>query len=105
VGVAVRGPDGAEEVHRARREVLLCAGAIESPKLLMLSGVGDGAALQEFGLPVVAEAPEVGRNLQDHFMIRLAFRTKPADTLNETMANPVRWRRWARTGRCAGAGT
>jgi len=90
VGVAVRGPDGAEEVHRARREVLLCAGAIESPKLLMLSGVGDGAALQGFGVPVVAEAPEVGRNLQDHFMVRLAFRTKPADTLNETMASPVK---------------
>ncbi|MDI3309448.1 MAG: GMC family oxidoreductase N-terminal domain-containing protein [Acetobacteraceae bacterium] len=90
VGVAVRGPDGTEEIHRARREVILSAGAIESPKLLMLSGIGDGAALQEMGIPVVAHAPGVGKNLQDHFMVRFAFRTRPAGTLNEIMANPVR---------------
>jgi len=89
VGVVVRGPDGQEEIHRARREVILSAGAIESPKLLMLSGIGDGAALQEMGIPVVAHAPGVGKNLQDHFMVRFAFRTRPAGTLNEIMANPV----------------
>lgn len=90
VGVAVRGPDGQEEIHRARREVILSAGAIESPKLLMLSGIGDGAALQAMGIPVAAHAPGVGKNLQDHFMVRFAFRTRPVGTLNEIMANPVR---------------
>jgi len=89
VGVVVRGPKG-EEVHRARREVILAAGAIESPKLLMLSGIGDGAALQAMGIPVAAHAPEVGRNLQDHFMVRYAFRTRRCGTLNEYMANPAK---------------
>lgn len=89
IGVVVRGPDG-EETWLARREVIVCAGAIESPKLLMLSGIGDGAALQGMGIPVTAHAPEVGKNLQDHFMVRYAFRTRPCGTLNEVMANPVR---------------
>jgi len=89
VGVEVHGPNGAE-FHRARREVILSCGAIESPKMLMLSGIGDGAALQAMGLPVVANAPGVGRNLQDHFMVRFQFRTRPAGTLNEFVANPVR---------------
>ena len=89
IGVMVRGPDG-DETYLARREVILCAGAIESPKLLMLSGIGDGAALQSLGIPVAVHAPEVGKNLQDHFMVRFAFKTKPCGTLNEIMANPVR---------------
>ncbi len=89
VGVAVRGPEG-EEIHRAKREVVLSAGAIESPKMLMLSGIGDGAALQGMGIPVAHHAPEVGRNLQDHFMVRFAFRTKRVGTLNEIMMNPLR---------------
>jgi choline dehydrogenase len=89
VGVVVRGPQG-ERTFRARREVILCAGAIESPKLLMLSGIGDGAALSAMGIDVAVNAPEVGRNLQDHFMVRYAFRTKPCGTLNEIMASPLR---------------
>ena len=51
------------------REVILAAGAVESPKLLEISGIGQGALLQELGVPVVHEAPMVGENLQDHFMI------------------------------------
>jgi choline dehydrogenase len=86
----VRKADGTEETWTARREVLLSAGAIESPKLLMLSGIGDGSALQAMGIESQVHAPEVGKNLQDHFMVRFAFRTKPADTLNESMANPLR---------------
>lgn len=89
IGVVVRGPAG-EETHRATREVIVCAGAIESPKLLMLSGIGDGEALRELGITTNVHAPEVGKNLQDHFMVRFAFRTKPANTLNEVMANPIR---------------
>lgn len=90
VGVVVRGPDGQEEAYRARREVIVSCGAIESPKLLMLSGIGDGAALQGMGIETRVHRPAVGKNLQDHFMVRMAFRTKPADTLNETMMNPLK---------------
>jgi choline dehydrogenase len=89
VGVVVRGPAG-EETYRARREVILSSGAIESPKMLMLSGIGDANTLQEMGIQVKVNAPEVGRNLQDHFMVRFAYRTKPCGTLNEIMANPIR---------------
>ena len=57
---------GAPRRLLARREVLLSAGALQSPQLLMLSGVGDGAALQRLGLPVVADLPAVGAHLHDH---------------------------------------
>jgi choline dehydrogenase-like flavoprotein len=57
---------GATQSVRAHREVLLCAGAFGSPQLLMLSGVGDGAALQAQGIALVADRPGVGRNLHDH---------------------------------------
>ena len=89
VGVVVRGPAG-EETYRARREVILSSGAIESPKMLMLSGIGEANALKEMGIQVQVNAPEVGKNLQDHFMVRFAYRTKPCGTLNEIMANPIR---------------
>jgi choline dehydrogenase len=65
VGVeALRG--GRTEVIRARREVILAASSINSPKLLMLSGIGPGAHLAEHGIEVVADRPGVGANLQDH---------------------------------------
>ena len=54
---------------RARREVILAASAINSPKLLMLSGIGPGAHLAEQGLPVIADRPGVGGNLQDHLEV------------------------------------
>jgi choline dehydrogenase len=57
---------GRVEVIRARREVVLAASSINSPKLLMLSGIGPGAHLAAHGLPVVADRPGVGANLQDH---------------------------------------
>jgi choline dehydrogenase len=59
---------------RAEREVVVCAGVIESPKLLMLSGIGHADALRRLGLPVVADVPGVGRNLQDHPRITVAYR-------------------------------
>ena len=57
---------GETQFARARREVILCAGAINSPQLLKLSGIGPGAELQAFGIDVVADRPGVGENLQDH---------------------------------------
>ena len=65
VGVQYRQAGGMESVY-ADREVLLAAGAIGSPHLLLLSGVGPAEDLQRMGLPVVTHSPEVGRNLQDH---------------------------------------
>ncbi len=65
-GVAYRGSDGARKQLAARREVILCAGAIGSPHLLLLSGVGDPEDLAAAGVPLVAAAHGVGKNLQDH---------------------------------------
>ncbi len=96
VGVSARrdGTEG-ERRFRARREVVLCAGAVASPKLLLLSGVGNGEDLSALGIPVAAHLPGVGRNLQDHLIARLTFRTKSIGTLNEVMASRLRLARTA----------
>jgi choline dehydrogenase len=65
------------------REVLLASGAVGSPQLLQLSGVGPGALLQELGIPVVYAQDGVGANLQDHLQIRTIFKVKHTRTLNE----------------------
>ena len=65
VGVEVRTPEGTRVV-RAHREVVLSAGAIQSPQLMMLSGIGDGAHLRSVGVEVRHDLPGVGRNLHDH---------------------------------------
>ncbi len=64
---------GATRRARARAEVLLSAGALQSPQLLQLSGIGPGALLAEHGIEVVHDAPGVGENLQDHLQIRLTY--------------------------------
>ncbi len=87
--VATRA-EGGLETFTAGREVIVCAGAIASPKLLMLSGIGDGGALQAMGLPVLVNRAGVGQNLQDHLIIRFVFRTRPAGTLNEHTATRLR---------------
>jgi choline dehydrogenase len=79
----------------ARREVILSSGAIESPKLLMLSGVGDAEALAAHGIPVIHHSPGIGGNLQDHLLVRFFFRTHPIGTLNERLGT---WWRKAATG-------
>ena len=67
---------------RAAREVLLTAGAINSPKLLELSGIGDPEHLRRLGIKVAHGSPGVGENLQDHLQIRTVFKVKNARTLN-----------------------
>lgn len=74
-GVEVALPDGESEVVGASREVILSAGAYESPKLLMLSGIGPEPVLAALGVPVVADLP-AGRNLQDHLMVLINYRTR-----------------------------
>ena len=72
---------------QARAEVILSAGAIGSPQILQLSGIGPGAVLQNLGINVVTEAPEIGRNLQDHLQIRCAYKVSGVKTLNTLSAS------------------
>ena len=80
VGVEVRR-GGNTEVIRAGREVILAASSINTPKILMLSGIGDGAALQSHGIKVLAHRPGVGANLQDHLEVYMQFAAKQPITL------------------------
>jgi choline dehydrogenase len=81
--------DGTQMVTAtARAEVILCAGAIGSPQLLQISGIGPAALLQKHGVSVVSDLPGVGANLQDHLQIRAVFKVKGAPTLN-TQANSL----------------
>jgi choline dehydrogenase len=94
VGVEYR-QDGALKTAQASREVLLSAGALQSPQLLQLSGVGDPALLQSFGIPVVQALPGVGENLQDHLQLRLLYRCTRAITTNDDL---ISWWRSAKIG-------
>lgn len=79
-GLAFR-QGGGERTITARAGVVLSAGALQSPQLLMLSGIGPGEHLREFGIPVLIDRPAVGANLQDHLQVRLIYRcTKPITT-------------------------
>ena len=69
-------------IAHATKEVVLCAGAIGTPQTLQLSGIGPAALLQQHGIPVVADVPGVGANLQDHLQIRAVFKIEGAPTLN-----------------------
>jgi choline dehydrogenase-like flavoprotein len=90
---------GTRRTLRARREVLLAAGALQSPQLLMVSGVGPAADLQQLGIEVVADLP-VGRNLQDHLDVIINRRVDDTDLLGLSPVGAVkllraieRWRR------------
>ncbi len=91
-GLAFR-QNGIRRIARARRSVVLAAGAVASPKLLMLSGIGGGEALRGFGLDIVADRPGVGRNLQDHLQIRPIYKVRNVRTLNADYANLLK-RAW-----------
>ncbi len=80
-GVVLR-QHGAERTLRARREVILAAGAVASPAMLERSGVGQGERLRQLGVPVVADLKGVGENLQDHLQLRLIFKVTGTRTLN-----------------------
>ena len=81
---------GAVRHVTARREVILCGGAVNSPHLLMVSGIGPAAHLQESGVDVRHDLPGVGQNLQDHFQARITYRCRYPVTLNDVMMS--RWR-------------
>jgi choline dehydrogenase-like flavoprotein len=76
--------DGERRNARCRGEVILSTGAIGSPQILLLSGIGPAAELQELGLPSVLDCTGVGRNLQDHLQLRMIYKVSGVKTLNET---------------------
>jgi choline dehydrogenase len=76
-----------EQFAEARRETILSAGAIGSPQILQLSGIGPGALLTKHGIPVVHDLAGVGGNLQDHLQLRMAFKVKNALTLNTLLGS------------------
>ncbi|MBV8683493.1 MAG: GMC family oxidoreductase N-terminal domain-containing protein [Caulobacteraceae bacterium] len=90
VGVEYETPVGVK-VARASAEVVLAAGAVGTPKLLELSGIGDGDRLSALGIDVVRHAPGVGENLQDHLQIRPIYAVSGVPTLNALYAQV--WRR------------
>ena len=81
--------DGASKRIEVRREVVLSAGAIHSPHILELSGIGRGAVMQRVGIPVLHELPGVGENLQDHLQSRSQYRSA-VPTLNDEVNNLFR---------------
>ena len=92
-GVQLRDSRGREAVARAEREVILAAGAIGSPQLLMLSGIGGADVLRDAGVKVRVELPGVGENLQDHPYLTLCFDSKvPHDLADaEKPASLAKW--------------
>jgi choline dehydrogenase len=83
--------DGQSFEARTDGEVVLAAGAVNTPKLLELSGVGDGARLADLGVEIVSQLPGVGENLQDHLQIRPYYRVAGVPTMNTLYASL--WRR------------
>jgi choline dehydrogenase len=81
-------PGTAARRARARREVILCAGAVGSPQLLQLSGIGPPGLLQRHGIEVAHDLPGVGANLQDHLQIRAVLAVDGVTTLNTRPATP-----------------
>lgn len=97
IGIEVE-KDGATRVLYARHEVVLCAGAINSPQLLMLSGIGPAAHLREMGIEPVHHAPGVGANLQDHPTVHLAMENPTRESyaispkvLPRLLASPIQY--------------
>ncbi|MFG0754654.1 GMC family oxidoreductase [Pseudomonas sp. TYF_14] len=74
VGVSARHGNAAPCEYRARREVILCAGALQSPRLLQLSGIGNSSLLGRLGIPVIAHSPNVGQNMREHLLCYLQAR-------------------------------
>ncbi len=89
VGIEVLPVEGGEAIRaRASREVVLCTGAVGTPQLLQLSGIGPASLLHERGVAVAHDLPGVGENLQDHLQIRAVYAVQGVKTLN-TMANSL----------------
>ena len=99
-GVAFR-QNGVDRQQMAAREVILCGGAVNSPHVLQISGIGPAAHLQSIGVPVVHDLPGVGANLNDHYVVRISHRVQDAVSINQ-LARGLRLARevarWATVG-------
>ena len=85
VGIEVAGSNGQLTEVKAQRETIVSTGAINSPHLLMLSGIGPADQLRKHGIPVIHDASQVGRNLQDHISASVGYRRKePGPFLSKT---------------------
>lgn len=82
--------NGVKQYIGCTGEIVLSSGAINSPQLLMLSGVGDEQELAKHNIPVVKHLPGVGKNLQDHLQIRTIYKVNKPITLNDEVNNPIR---------------
>ncbi len=80
---------GETHLAAARCEVVLCAGAIASPQILQLSGIGPADLLRQIGVPVVHELKGVGENLNEHLLVKRSYTTNSKHTLNAMMSNPI----------------
>jgi choline dehydrogenase len=96
--------DGKTSRASADCEVILSAGALQSPQILQLSGIGPAELLRGLGIPVIADAPEVGSNLQDHYQARLIVRLKEPISLNDHVRNPIELARMGLQWMFAGRG-
>ena len=81
---------GSLRTARARKEILVCSGAYNSPQLLQLSGVGPAELLRKHGIDIVLDAPGVGHDLQDHMQVRVVMRCTQRMTLNDIINSPAR---------------
>ncbi|MEU9346719.1 GMC family oxidoreductase N-terminal domain-containing protein [Streptomyces sp. NPDC048278] len=90
--------DGQERTAHADREVLLSGGSVNSPQLLLLSGIGDPAELHEVGIDVRVPLPGVGRNLQDHLMTPVVWETRNSTDLVRDLLTPDNLERWRAHG-------
>ena len=90
------GPDGSIYTVKARREVILCGGALNTPRLLQTSGVGPKSLLNEMGLKVITDLPGVGENLRDHYAVRMVAKVRNVKTINELSRGLQLWGQVAR---------
>ncbi|MCG0285365.1 GMC family oxidoreductase [Streptomyces sp. PSAA01] len=90
--------DGAEHVVRAEREVLLSGGVVNSPQLLMLSGIGSFEVLKEHGIDAAMVLPGVGKNLQDHVLAPVVWETRDSSDVIVDLLTPENLQLWVETG-------
>jgi len=83
---------GQVQRFEAGREIILCGGAINSPQLLLLSGIGEPQHLRDHGIAMVADVPAVGRNLEDHLIVPIQYATPPGVSLTSKLNRIGRWR-------------
>ncbi len=96
--------NGQQYSARAGTEVVLSAGSLQSPQILQLSGIGPAALLKRYGVDVIADSPEVGENLQDHYQMRMVVQLKDKLSLNNDVRNPLKLAKMGLEWLLAGSG-